>query len=108
MEKNDALAVLEALGQETRLDVLEMLVAAGAEGLSAGAIAERLGRLPGSLSFHLFHLSAAGLIAQRRMGRRTIYRAETGRIADLVAYLKTHCYCERGLRLDAGTAFSFL
>jgi DNA-binding transcriptional ArsR family regulator len=107
VEKNDALAILDVLSQETRLDVLEMLVAVGPEGLSAGAIAERLDRSPGSLSFHLFHLTSAGLISQRRVGRRIIYRAETAGVIDLVAYLRTRC-CERELRLDGEAALTAL
>ena len=91
MERNQAVAVLDALSDETRLGVVEMLVAAGPEGLPAGLIADRLGRLPASLTFHLQHLDRAGLISARREGRRIFYRVETARIADLADYLSTNC-----------------
>ena len=44
---------LGALAQETRLELFRLLVTIGPEGLPAGVIAERLGVLPSSLSFHL-------------------------------------------------------
>lgn len=91
MEKKDAVAVLDGLSDETRLGVMQILVAAGAEGLPAGVIADRLGRLPSSLTFHLQQLDHAGLVSCRRMGRQIIYSAETARIAELVDYLSANC-----------------
>jgi ArsR family transcriptional regulator, arsenate/arsenite/antimonite-responsive transcriptional repressor len=96
VEKKAALAALGALGQETRLDLYRLLVTAGPEGLPAGAIAERLGILPSSLTFHLNHLVQAGLIAQRRLSRQLIYSAEYGTMTDLLAYLTENC-CGRGV-----------
>jgi ArsR family transcriptional regulator, arsenate/arsenite/antimonite-responsive transcriptional repressor len=46
MESKNAVAALSALAQENRLDVFRLLVQAGAAGLSAGQIAERLGIAP--------------------------------------------------------------
>ena len=96
VEKKAALAALGALGQETRLDLFRLLVTAGPEGLPAGAIAERLGVLPSSLTFHLNHLVHAGLITQRRLSRQIIYSAEYGTMTDLLAYLTENC-CGRGI-----------
>lgn len=95
MQKKAALAALGALSQETRLDLFRLLVTAGPEGLAAGIIAERLGVLPSSLTFHLNHLVHAGLTAQRRLGRQLIYSAEYGAMNDLLAYLTENC-CGRG------------
>lgn len=53
MEKQNALAALAALAQETRLDVFRLLVGKGAEGMPAGAIGEALGIPSATLSFHL-------------------------------------------------------
>ena len=91
MEKKAALDALSALSQETRLDLFRLLVTAGPEGLPAGVIAERLGVLPSSLTFHLNHLVRAGLITQRRLSRQLIYAAEYGTMNDLLAYLTENC-----------------
>ncbi|HEU0216766.1 MAG TPA: helix-turn-helix domain-containing protein [Stellaceae bacterium] len=91
MEKKAALAALGALAQETRLDLFRLLVAVGPDGLPAGVIADRLGVLPASLSFHLQQLVHAGLITQRRLGRQLIYSAEYGAMNDLLLYLTENC-----------------
>ena len=95
MDKPAAIAALGALAQETRLDVYRLLVTQGPEGLPAGAIADRLGVLPGSLTFHLKELQHAGLITQRRLGRQLIYAAEYGAMNALLGYLTENC-CGRG------------
>src|ERR1700721_715118 len=95
MEKTGAIAALGALAQDTRLDVFRLLVTQGPAGLPAGAIADRLGVLPASLTFHLKELQHAGLITQRRLGRQLIYPAEYGAMTDLLAYLPENC-CGRG------------
>jgi len=95
MEKKGAIAALGALAQETRLDLFRLLATEGPAGLPAGVIAERLGVLPASLSFHLQQLVRAGLITQRRMSRQLIYSAEYGAMNALLAYLTENC-CGRG------------
>ena len=95
MEKKGAIAALGALAQETRLDLFRLLATEGPAGLPAGVIAERLGVLPASLSFHLQQLVRAGLITQRRMSRQLIYSADYGAMNGLLAYLTENC-CGRG------------
>jgi len=95
MDKKAAIGALGALAQETRLDVYRLLVTQGPEGLSAGAIADRLQVLPASLTFHLKELQHSGLITQRRLGRQLIYAAEYGAMNELLAYLTENC-CGRG------------
>ena len=95
MDKTAAIDALGALAQETRLDLFRLLVTVGPEGLSAGVIADRLGVLPASLTFHLKQLQHAGLIAQRRLSRQLIYSAEYGAMTDLLRYLTENC-CGRG------------
>ena len=96
MEQAQALAALGALAQETRLQLYRLLVTVGPDGLSAGNIAERLGVIPSSLSFHLTNLVHAGLITQRRVGRLMVYAAEYGTMNGLLAYLSENC-CGQGV-----------
>src|SRR5437762_14044385 len=95
MEQKAAIAALGALAQDTRLGLFRLLVATGPEGLPAGVIAERLGVLPSSLTFHLNQLHHAVLITQRRQSRQMIYSASYGPMNELLAYLTENLY---GLR----------
>jgi len=96
MKKKGAISALGALAQETRLDVFRLLVTQGPTGLPAGVIADRLGVLPASLTFHLQQLVHAGLITQRRLGRQQIYSAEYAAMNELLAYLTENC-CGQGV-----------
>lgn len=91
MEKNDALAALASLAQESRLDIFRLLVQAGSEGIPAGRIGERLGLPSATLSFHLNQLRHAGLVSFRREGRSLIYAAEYAAMNGLMAYLTENC-----------------
>jgi len=95
MDQKAAIVSLGALAQETRLEVFRLLVATGPQGLRAGVIAERLGVMPSSLTFHLNQLHHAGLITQRRQSRQLIYSAEYSAMNYLLAYLTENC-CGRG------------
>ena len=91
MEKLDAIAALAALAQDTRLDVFRLLVQAGAEGMPAGQIGERLGLPSATLSFHLNQLRHAGLVTFRRESRSLIYAAAYDAMNSLLAYLTENC-----------------
>jgi ArsR family transcriptional regulator, arsenate/arsenite/antimonite-responsive transcriptional repressor len=91
MDKLDAINALGALAQETRLDVFRLLVQAGADGLPAGQIAERLGLPSATLSFHLNQLRQAGLVTFRRESRSLIYVAEYEAMNALLSYLTENC-----------------
>ena len=91
MEKQDAIAALAALAQDTRLDVFRLLVQAGTEGLPAGHIGERLGLASATLSFHLNQLRHAGLVTFRRESRSLIYAAAYDAMNSLLAYLTENC-----------------
>jgi DNA-binding transcriptional ArsR family regulator len=69
--------------------------------MSAGAIAETLGVPNSSLSFHLAHLTRAGLIRQERKSRSLIYRADYSAMNDLVSYLMENCCAGAGCAADA-------
>jgi ArsR family transcriptional regulator len=91
MPAEDAVLALGALAHEHRLAIYRMLVERGPQGLAAGVIAERLGCLPSSLTFHLQHLQRARLIAPRRMGRQMIYAADFTHMNALVGFLTENC-----------------
>jgi len=87
----DAVAALSALAQESRLQVFLLLVQAGADGLPAGQIAERLKLASPTLSFHLAQLKHAGLVTLRRDGRSLIYAADYDGMNGLMAFLTENC-----------------
>ena len=91
MELKQTIDALAALAQEKRLAAFRLLVEAGAEGMPAGRIGEELD-LPGAtLSFHLAHLSRAGLVKSRQEGRFVIYSADYENMNQLVGYLTENC-----------------
>jgi ArsR family transcriptional regulator, arsenate/arsenite/antimonite-responsive transcriptional repressor len=87
----DVIEALSALAQETRLKVYRLLVEAGPEGLPAGRIGEKLDLPPATLSFHLAHLTRAGLTKSRQDGRFVIYSADFENMNALVGYLTENC-----------------
>lgn len=91
MESKIAVEALSALAQEHRLALFRLLVQAGQGGMAAGAIAEALSVPNSSLSFHLAHLTRAGLIEQHRQGRSLIYTADYDAMNSLVAFLTENC-----------------
>ncbi|HEX7061655.1 MAG TPA: metalloregulator ArsR/SmtB family transcription factor [Woeseiaceae bacterium] len=91
MKTPAVIEALAALAHEHRLAVFRLLVETGPEGLPAGEIGQRVGLLPSSLTFHLQHLTRAGLLSQRRVGRRLFYATDFGVMNALVAYLTENC-----------------
>ena len=91
MEMMQAVEALSALAQESRLSIYRLLVEAGPEGLSAGRIAEALKLPPATLSFHLSHLTRAGLTRSRQEGRFVFYSADFRNMTTLVGYLTENC-----------------
>ena len=91
MEPSEAVDALSALAQESRLSIYRLLVEAGPEGLSAGRIGEALKLPPATLSFHLSHLTRAGLAQSRQEGRFVFYSADFRNVNALVGYLTENC-----------------
>ena len=91
MNQTSVISALSALAQENRLEVFRLLVAAGADGLPAGAIADRLCIPAPTLSFHLAQLKHAGLVSCRRESRSLIYAAKYASMNGLIAYLTENC-----------------
>lgn len=91
MKKTTVIDALGALAQETRLDIFRLLVQAGADGVAAGDIGDRLGLPLPTLSFHLAQLKHAGLALARRQGRSIFYAANYAVMNGLLAYLTENC-----------------
>ena len=91
MKAAAAIGALGALAHEHRLAVFRLLVEAGPEGVSAGEIAEQVGLVPSSLTFHTQALQRAGLISQRRVSRQLFYAADFESMNALVDYLTKNC-----------------
>ena len=91
MDLEHALNSFAALSQETRLKVFKILIEYGQSGTSAGTISDRLGIPHNTLSFHVSHLTQAGLITVRKEGRSMIYTANVASIEELIDYLRENC-----------------
>ncbi|MDZ4729559.1 MAG: metalloregulator ArsR/SmtB family transcription factor [Xanthomonadales bacterium] len=91
MEIQHALSVFDALSQETRLSTFRLLVEAGPDGLAAGMLSEALGTPHNTLSFHLNHLSNAGIISSRKQGRSVIYSANFEAMRELIGFMVKDC-----------------
>jgi ArsR family transcriptional regulator len=98
-------AVIEALGalaHEHRLAIYRLLVQRGPDGLPAGAIGDRVGLVPSSLTFHLQNLQRSRLITQRRESRQLIYAADFIVMNGLVGYLTENCCGNSGAECSPG------
>lgn len=110
MDIQQALIMFDALSQETRLSAFRLLVQAGADGVAAGVLSDELGTPHNTLSFHLSHLSNAGIISSRKEGRSVIYLANFDAMHDLIAFMVRNC-CSvdfASLREDKKTGCSII
>jgi DNA-binding transcriptional ArsR family regulator len=104
MKTPAVIGALGALAHEHRLAIYRQLVQRGPGGLPAGAIGERVGLVPSSLTFHLQNLQRAGLIAQRRESRQLIYSADFAVMNGLVGYLTENCCGNSSADCSSGCA----
>ncbi|MGY3041622.1 ArsR family transcriptional regulator [Rhodanobacter sp. TND4EL1] len=91
MQTKQALTILSALAQESRLAVYRLLIEHAPDGLAASVIAEKLGLANATLSFHLKELSHAGLVTSEQSGRFIYYAPVIEAMNDLIGYLTDHC-----------------
>ena len=96
MNATQVIEALGALAHEHRLKVYRLLVERGSPGLPAGAIADGVGLVPSSLTFHLQALHRAGLIVRRRESRQLFYTADFEAMTALVGYLTENCCAGSG------------
>jgi ArsR family transcriptional regulator, arsenate/arsenite/antimonite-responsive transcriptional repressor len=91
VKTKEVVTALAALAQESRLGIYRLLVQVGPQGMAAGAVADKLGLPPATLSFHLKELSRAGLVTFRQQGRFVIYAANYEAMTRLVGFLTENC-----------------
>jgi len=91
MQPQQIIAAFAALAHEHRLRIYRLLVERGPEGLPAGTIAEEVGLVPSSLTFHIQALQRAGLITQRRASRQLIYAADFNAMNGVIAFMTENC-----------------
>lgn len=95
LESSDAVALLGALAQPTRLEIFRLLMRYRPHGLTAGDIGRLLAVAHNTLSTHLGALEQAGLLVSRREGRHIIFAAQPARADALLGFLTEACCSER-------------
>ena len=85
------LRLFAALSQETRLDLLRLLMSESPNGLPASDIASRLSVPSSTLSFHLAALERAGLTHSTRHGRQIVHAARMAGVRQLLGFLTETC-----------------
>ncbi|MFT5868615.1 MAG: ArsR family transcriptional regulator [Paracoccaceae bacterium] len=100
---NLAATAFAALGSEQRLAVLRRLVRAGPDGMAIGDLGEAVGITGSVLTHHVKQLVGAGLVAQRRDGRRIICAVVFGQVEALSEYLLSECCADHGGHAGEGS-----
>ncbi len=80
-----------AVGSESRLSVLSLLVQAGDDGLTVSEIGDQLGIAASTLAHHLRYLATANMILQEKQGREVRNTANYEHIEELGNYLLLEC-----------------
>lgn len=91
MNEKQAIDMLGALSQETRLRVVRYLVQCGAKGASAGDVGKQVDATSSRASFHLSALEHAGVISSERQSRNIIYSVNLENLGDLISFLLNDC-----------------
>jgi ArsR family transcriptional regulator len=91
--------MLAALGTETRLRIVRLLLSAHPEGLVVGEIGSELGIPASTLSHHLEKLKNEDLVKVRRESTFLRYTANTQVLQDILAFLFAEC-CTRNKAIN--------
>ena len=91
--------ILAALGTETRLRIVRLLLSAHPEGLVVGEIGSELGIPASTLSHHLEKLKNEELVKVRRESTFLRYTANTQALQDILAFLFAEC-CTRNKAIN--------
>jgi len=83
-----------AMGTESRLRIMQLLLSAHPDGMVVGEIQEELGISASNLSHHLDKLKNEELVRVTREGTYLRYSANTAALQDLLGFLYAEC-CTR-------------
>ena len=83
-----------AMGAESRLRIMQMLLSAHPNGMVVGEIQAELGISASNLSHHLEKLKNEGLVRVNREGSFLRYTANTQALQELLSFLYAEC-CTR-------------
>jgi len=90
--------MFSAIGTESRLRIMQLLLSAHPDGLVVTEIQEELGIPNSTLSHHLDKLKNEGLVQVRREGTYLHYTANTEALQELLRFLYAEC-CTRNKAL---------
>ncbi len=91
--------MLSAMGAESRLRIMRLLLSAHPDGLVVGVIGSELGIPSSTLSHHLEKLKDEDLVTVRREGTFLWYAANTEALEDLLGFLYAEC-CTRNKAIE--------
>ena len=91
--------MFSAMGTESRLRIMRVLLSAHPDGMVVGEIATELGIPSSTLSHHLEKLKNEGLIVVAREGTFLRYSANTSALQEVLSFLYTEC-CTRNSAVD--------
>lgn len=91
-----AATAFAALGSEHRLAILRRLVRAGPSGVTIGDLGEAVGVTGSVLTHHLKQLVSAGLLTQRKDGRRILCSVDHKAVEALSQFLIAECCADQG------------
>jgi DNA-binding transcriptional ArsR family regulator len=91
-----------AMGTESRLRIMQLLLSAHPEGMVVGEIQAELGLSNSNLSHHLEKLRNEGLAVVVREGTFLRYTANTEALQELLAFLYKEC-CTRNKAIKPAT-----
>ncbi|KAB2849095.1 MAG: winged helix-turn-helix transcriptional regulator [Hyphomicrobiaceae bacterium] len=91
--------MLAALGTQTRLRIVRLLLSAHPEGLVVGEIGAELGIPASTLSHHLDKLKNEGLVVVRRESTFLRYMADTEALQEILSFLFAEC-CTRNKAIN--------
>lgn len=101
MTLDDAAALLEALGNPTRLRIYRTLVRAGEEGLPVGKLQDKLDIAASTLSHHVKALVSVGLVSQTREGTTLLCKTNYPNMRGLIEFMVEKC-CTEGTCAPTG------
>lgn len=91
--------MLAALGTETRLRIVQLLLSAHPEGMVVGEIGAELEIPASTLSHHLEKLKNEGLIKCQRQSTFLRYTADTEALQEVLSFLFAEC-CTRNKAIN--------